>query len=229
MLMGNRCIGSVSRMGGNPAYLGEFVDSFADLIQFNASYLCGPGEYVFYPRFPRVSIHDLARNHIAETMRGDWVLMLDTDHAFDPDICARLLNASDRTGADVVTGMYQYRQPPHSPVLFRFREGKGMLPIGDWDRSVEALEVDSAGAGCLFVRRRVFDRIRKELGEEPFGRIGGYGEDHSFFLRLHKLGVPAVCATKVECHHLQVRPLTISDYDRDAVETAEPETVRGYR
>ena len=229
MLLANRCVGTCARMGGCPAYLGEFFDSFVDLVQWNAMYLCGPGEYVHYPRPPGVSIHDLARNAVVESARGDWVLMLDSDHAFDPDLCARLLNVSDATGADVVTGLYQYRRPPHSPVLFRYKEGRGMLPLGDWDRSVGAIEVDSAGAGCLFVRRRVYDRIDRELGEKPFDRVGGYGEDHSFFLRLHRLGIPAVCATRVECHHLQVRPLSLDHYDRDAVETAPAETARGYR
>lgn len=228
MLSMNRCIGTVARMGGVPAILAEFVDSYADLIQWNSQYLCGPGEHVFYPRPPKVSIHDVARNILADTMRGDWLLMLDTDHEFEPDLAARLINLADSCQVDVVTGLYQYRSPPHSPVLYRY-EGEGLRPLGDWDPAATALEIDSAGAGCLLVRRKVFDAIRRELDEAPFDRIKGYGEDHSFFLRLKKLDIRTACNPSIECHHLQVRPLSLEDYDRESVELNEPKMVRGYR
>lgn len=228
MLLMNRCIGTVARMGGCPAYLGEFFDSFVDLVAWNASYLCAPGEYVHYPRPPQASIHDVARNSLAESMRGDWLLQLDSDHAFQPDLCGRLMNVAERTEADVVTGFYQYRQRPHSPVLYIGKDGLPK-PLVDWDGSLEALEVYSAGAGCLWVKRSVFDRIRSGLGEEPFARINGLGEDHSFFLRLHRLKIKAVAALRVECHHLQVRPLGLADYDRSVLEAADAEPARGYR
>jgi hypothetical protein len=227
VLMMNRCIGTVARMGGTPAVLTEFVDSLADLIQWNAQYLCGPGEYVYYPRPPKVNIHDVARNILADSMRGGWLLMLDSDHAFEPDLCSRLINVAEQTRSEVVTGLYTFRQPPHSPVLYRYHND-ALHPLGDWDERLEVMPVDSAGAGCLLVYRSVFDRIKAELNEEPFSRIGGCGEDNSFFLRLRKLGIPAVCATKVECHHLQVRPLSLSDYRRDHVELKAPETVTGW-
>lgn len=228
MLLMNKYIGTVARMGGVPAILSEFVDSFVDLCLWNSLYLVGPGEEVYYPRPPAVSVHDVARNLLAESMRGEFVVYLDSDHQFAPDLVARLLRTADATGCDVVTGLYQYRQPPHSPVLYRYK-GEGLHPIGDWDRAAAIIEVDSAGAGCLFVRRSVFDRIDSELHEKPFDRIQGYGEDHSFFLRLRKLGIKAVCDTRIECHHLQVRPLLIEHYDRDAVDLAEREIVRGYK
>lgn len=228
MLLTNRCIGTVARMGGCPALLTEFTDSLVDMVVWNAQYLCGVGEVVHYPRPPRVSIHDVARNAIAESMRGDWVLMLDTDHAFEPDLCMRLLNVAQQTEAEVVTGLYTYRQPPHSPVLYR-QNGNGLYPLGAWDEDLSAIEVDSAGAGCLLVYRRVFEVIHEELDEKPFDRISHYGEDHSFFLRLKKLGIKAVCNPRVECHHLQVRPLKLADYNRDSVELNEPEKAMGYR
>lgn len=228
MLLMNKYIGTVSRMGGVPAILSEFVDSFTDMVCWNHEYLCGPGEMVHYPRPPSVSIHDVARNIQAESMRGDWLVMLDTDHSFEPDLIGRLLRVADQTGAEVVTGLYQYRQPPHSPVLFRHKDD-GLYPLGAWDESVTALEIDSAGAGCLLVMRTVFDRIKDELDEQPFARIAGYGEDHSFFLRLKKLEIKAVCDPRVECHHLQVRPLNLKDYRRGDVELNEPEMAKGYR
>jgi hypothetical protein len=108
----NRYIGTVAEMGGVPAILAPFHHSMKALIQWSARYVCRPGEDIYYPDPPRCSIHDVARNIMVETMRGDWLLMLDTDHSFEPDLLYRLINLSEQTGADVVTGMYQYRQPP---------------------------------------------------------------------------------------------------------------------
>jgi hypothetical protein len=226
--MNNRYIGTVARMGGVPAILSEFVDSFADLIQWNTQYLCNPGERIFYPRPAGLSIHDVARNRMAEGMRGDWLLMLDSDHSFEPDLTARLINVADGCGADVVTGFYQYRSYPHSPVLYLDRDDTP-TPVVDWDEDVTALDIAAAGAGCLWVNKSVFQRIHNELKEEPFSRIGGMGEDHSFFHRIKKLGIKAVAAMQVECHHLQVRPLSAENYVRGVFEASEPEPVQGYR
>jgi hypothetical protein len=114
-------------------------------------------------------------------------------------------------------------------VLYIEKEG-GPWPLGDWDRSATAIEVCAAGAGCLWVKRTVFDRIQKELKEKPFDRRGGMGEDHSFFRRLHELegDVKVVCNPRIECHHLQVRALSVDDYDPESVELNKPQPVNGY-
>lgn len=232
MLLTNRCIGTVARMGGVPFYYSEFLDSFADLIQFNHEYLCNRGDYIHYPKPPKVSVHDVARNSIVQNFLGDFLFMLDSDHSFEPDILARLLHTAAETKIDVVTGLYQYKTFPHSPTLYKWRGDEktgGLYPIGEWSQSANIIEVDSAGAGCLLIRRRVFDRIRDELNEQPFERLPGYGEDHSFFLRLRKLGVKSVCDTRVECHHLIVKRLGIGDYDPKWMDLGEPVKVGGYR
>ncbi len=226
-LMMNRCIGSVVYLGGIPAVLEEFCWSWGQMIQCNTELLCGPGEMIHYDR-TRFSVHDVARNVLAESMRGDWIVMLDTDHQFDPDICARLLNAADTCNVDVVSGLYRFRTPPHHPVLYLMIDGE-MRSLGDYDHKMKYMQVDSAGAGCLFVRRRVFDRIKAELKEGPFNRIGVMGEDHSFFLRLKKLGIKAVAAMDVECHHLQVKPLSGKDFDPEIVDLERHEDVRYYQ
>ncbi len=218
MLTMTNYLGTVARMGGIPAILSEFVDSFTDMMQWNAQFLVQPGEHIYYPPPPKCSVHDLSRNMLAESFRGDWLLQLDSDHEFEPDLVGRLLNIAEQTKADVVVGMYQFRMHPHSPVLYRRLED-GFYPLVEWDRRATAMIVDSAGGGCLLARRKVFDRIRNELGEKPFARYEELSEDHSFFLRLRKLEIPVVCAPKVECHHLQVKPVSLSDYDRAWINT----------
>ncbi len=220
MLTMNNYIGTVARIGGVPALYTQFVDSFIDMTQWNQQYICGPGEWIYYPKPPPCSVVDMSRNMIAERFEGEWLLQLDSDHSFDPDLLGRILNMAHLTGAMVITGMYQYKMAPHSPVLYQ-KIDDGRFPLVEWDRNATAMIVDSAGAGCLWVRRQVFDRIRDELHERPFTRYEELSEDHSFFQRIEKLGIQCVCATKVECHHLNVRPLTLADYDRDVIDAMQ--------
>lgn len=230
MLLMNRTIGTVARMGGIPAVLSGFIDSFCDLIQWNAQYVCGPGEVIHYPHPPKLNIHDVARNMMAESMRGDWILMLDSDHQFEPDILYRLINLAESTGADVCAGMYQFKGKPYIPVVYMEDRAGNLQPLCDWDRTGPvALEVAAAGAGCLWVKRAVFDRIAAELKERPFDRIGGNGEDISFFMRLKKLGVKPVVNPRVECHHLEVRPVSLSDYDPSDLDLCAPDPARGFK
>jgi len=213
VLSTTRYLGTVARMGGVPAMLTQFVDSFIDMVAWNQQYLCDAGQFISYPRPPACSVQDITRNMLAESFHGDWLLQLDSDHQFEPDLVARLLNVAQHTGAQVVTGLYQFKAHPHSPVLYRRLED-GFYPLVEWDRQANAMIVDSAGGGCLWVKREVFDRIRTELGEKPFNRYDELSEDHSFFVRLRKLEIPVVCAPKVECHHLIVKPVALADYDR---------------
>lgn len=231
MLLKNKPIGTVAYLGGLPANLEEFTWSWGQMIQFNSEALCGPGEYVHLAR-TKASFHSFARNQLAEQMLGDWLFMLDTDHQFDPDICARLVDRMNTHNADVVTGLYQHRQWPHVPVLYLKNEEDLFSPVGSWgtpNTAPDVFKVDSAGAGCMLVHRRVFEKIREDLHEGPFDITPPFGEDHSFARRCAKLGFSILCDPRVECNHLQIRPISLEDFDRDAVLLNDPQQVQGYK
>jgi hypothetical protein len=223
VIIGRKPIGTVAYMGGVPAVLESFCWSLAQLVAFSAHYACENTEFIHLDRSDH-SFHSWARNALAERMLGDWLLMLDTDHQFEPDLLARLLHRMNTYDLDVVTAVYQFKRPPHSPVLYGWlkpagSEGAdagvepGLVPLAGWGEAGDVMEVAAAGAGSLLVRRRVFERIEAELKERPFDVIGQGGEDLSFFRRLRKLGLKAYVDPRVECHHLQVRPLSLADYD----------------
>lgn len=195
-------IGTVAYMGGIMSLPEPFTWSLANMMMFSQEALCPPGHHLHLDR-TSLSLHDWARNDLLAKMRGEWILMLDTDIAFEPDLLVRLYSTMVRNGADVVTGIYCYKAEPHFPVLYMHNsETDRMEIVGDWSRDSEVFEVDGAGAGVLLVRRAVFERITSELKEGPFDRIGTHGEDHSFFRRCRQLGIKPLCAWKCEVQHL---------------------------
>lgn len=205
-------------MGGIPAVYEDFCHAWGQLIQFTCEE-CRSDEYVHFFR-TKASLHDVARNDLVNNMLGDWLLMLDTDHAPEPDLVLRMVDRLETYKLDVLTGIYQFKGPPYSPVLY-LKDGEGYRPVGSWRPQEEGSEglfqVDAAGGGCLMVRRKVFDRIKKELNEEPFDRLHPFGEDMSFFKRLERLDIKCYCDAKIECFHLQTRGITLEDYTREEV------------
>ena len=207
-------IGTIAYMGGVMSIPEAFMFSLIQMIQYNNEFICQPNQQIWYTKAIS-SYHSTARNDIADHFKGDWVLFLDTDHSFDPDFLARMLNLIKRCDfpIDVLTGLYQYKHSPYLPAIYTHnKKHKQFSIIAKW-QDAEIFPIDSAGAGCLFVRRSVFDRIRLELHEEPFNIIQSSSEDVSFFRRCQKLGIKAYCAPHIESHHLSVKPITIEDLD----------------
>ena len=218
MLYGRKPIGTVGYLGGVPANLEAFTWAWGQLIQYNALYLCREGQRVHYIR-SKHSFHSIARNQLANDAIGKWLLMLDIDHTFEPDVCVRLLRFMNIFNLDVLSAMYFHKDPPHIPIMFKHdEENKAMRNIGVWDKGVKVVKVDSTGGGTLLVRTEVFRRIRKELKEEPFDIIAPYGEDHSFALRLQKLGIDTWCSPVVESGHLKVSEITSKNYDASVLD-----------
>ena len=202
-------IGTVGYMGGIPAIPEPFVWSWTQMIEFNAESLCQPNQYVKYIR-TRKSFHSAARTDLAAQTKGDWLLMLDCDMTFDPDLCARLVRIMYKYNLPVVSGIYPYKSMPMFPVAFTWNEAtRRHEVIGDWP-DTECFAVDSIGAGCLLVRKTVLERMVTELHADPFEIIPPYGEDHSFFMRLKKLALKGYCAPRVRAGHISQIPLYIN-------------------
>lgn len=212
-----RPIGTVAYMGGIPMVYEEFAWSWGQITAYNAEMLAPPGTFVHMTR-ARISDHAVARNGLADGFLGDWLVMLDTDHVPEPDIVARLVGAANRYGIDVLSGVYRMKGHPHHPVLYEWipnpddEDGPEVLrQVVGWTIDAGFLEIGSAGGGCLFVRRSVFDRIRDELHELPFEHIPPYSEDHSFFYRCRRLGITPFAALHIKSHHLRVAAVTDAD------------------
>ena len=219
MLLGRRPIVTIGVMSGTMSVMEDFMWSLVQCVQFNSEYLCRTDEYIHLMK-PTTSFHSSARNQLAAGFFGEWLLMLDNDHAFEPDFVSRLVMLVKKTGADVLSGLYRYRVPPHLPVAFHWsEETQGFVNIAELDWNALMQQVPCVGAGCLLVKRSVFDRIRDELHEGPFDIIHPLSEDFSFFTRLRKLGIKAYVSPMIESYHLAVHRVSNADYDREAVQT----------
>ncbi len=141
-----------------------------------------------------------ARNELVKKMDGDWLLFLDTDMVFEPDIFEKMHKIATENNIEVLSGIYYQRQPPHIPVVYKIVDGQ----FFSWDPfqfEESLLPTDGAGAGYLLIKKTVFERIEKELQEEPFSIISPNSEDYSFFLRLKKLGIQPYITKDVMCGH----------------------------
>lgn len=233
MIMGKSTIGTIAPMLGVPFVHAEFCWSLAQMIQYSNEYICKHGEIIHLVK-PTLTYHAAARNDIVRNMLGDWILMLDCDHSFAPDMLARLLYLSNSfkvagVDVDVLSAIYFYRMPPHGPLLYHWNDKHtGFVQLVNWDEHARIMEIDSAGGGSLFIRRSVIERMYNELKEEPFSIIPPFSEDHSFFVRLEKLGIKAWAAPGIQSHHLLTKPLGVDDYVDRMDEIATPTQKQGY-
>lgn len=223
MPIGRKPIGTIGYMGGVPAVLEEFCWSFAQMVEYNAEQIESDHCYIHYDRV-KYSDHAPARNALVRQMKGNWLLQLDTDHEFEPDVLARLLRLWKDTGARVISGLYRFKRHPYAPVAFG---GKTGSPILEWDRRMELVEITGAGAGCLFAERSVFDEIQDKCKCEPFDRMEHTSEDHSFFRRCTECEIKTYLAPAIEFDHLTVSRVTSDMYDGDMLTTERTE-VGGY-
>ena len=232
-MLGRKAIGTVAYMGGVPAVLEPFCWSWGQMVQHNQELFVEGSGYVHYDR-AAISDHAPARNSLVARFLGDWLVQMDTDHRFDPDIVARLVRTADLYGLDVLSAVYLQKNAPHLPVVYQWVQTDGLpilQPIARWPDEAEVLQIGSAGGGCLFVRRSVYDRLAEAYpGQGAFDRIHPFSEDHSFFVRCREQGIKCYAAMRVQSEHLRVASVTYSDLPpAGMVPTSDLFGVEGFR
>lgn len=228
-LIGRSTIGTVCYLGGVLALPEPFTKAWGDMIQYNYEYLLKPTERIQYVR-STVSYHSFARDGLIDQMQGDWILMLDTDILFDPDIVAQMLHYFELYNIDVLCGMYPYKGTVHAPVIYGYnKKTKNRYILGDWDDSFDIIECDGAGAGCLLIRRSVVDKI-KAKNQSLFAIIEPFSEDNSFFIRCRRNRIKTYYTPKMRLRHLIYDELSIEkDYPKKARIVKKEQSVLGMK
>lgn len=162
---------------------------------------------------------------------ADWHLWIDSDIGFEPDALEKLLAVADPDTRPIVGGLCfiegDFTHDFHgglraslAPTLYDWAwvEPKNGMPGAykmvtrqDWTPD-EVTRVGATGCGLLLVHRSVYEKIgtwNQKNGAPPqiwFERIPGpdgekCGEDISFCIRAHQVGVPILVNTSVTTTH----------------------------
>lgn len=148
-----------------------------------------------------------ARNNLAKTaikMDADWVLWLDSDMVFDPDLLQRMLKVCEDNNLDILTAICFRRKPPYTPTIFdRLEVINGKCSFTAFLSVPEGLfEIGGCGmAGCL-MRTEVLMDVAAKYGGRPFDPIYGMGEDVAFCWRAKECGYKIFCDSDIEMGHV---------------------------
>ena len=146
-----------------------------------------------------------SRNNLATmaVQKGvDYVLWLDSDMIFQPDVLVKLIE--DRDKADIITGVYYRRVQPFKPVLFSkldiTDEGCDWAGYDDYPTD-EMFEVAGCGFGCVLTPTNVFMDVMNRFGD-MFSPYNGAGEDLSFCWRARQCGYKIMADPKIQLGHV---------------------------
>ena len=140
---------------------------------------------------------------IALAEKQDFVLWIDSDMVFKPDLLERLM--ADMKGRDIVAPMFFMRIPPYEPVLYK-KLRKGLTPaenehekLKDYPEN-EMFTVEGVGFGCVLMRTSVLQKVVDRY-HELFAPMPGYGEDLSFCIRARGCGIDIWIDPMIEVGH----------------------------
>ena len=148
-----------------------------------------------------------ARNNLAkEAIRigADFVLWLDSDMVFKPDLLQRLMEHMKDPEIDMVSGLYFRRVSPFTPVLFDKLEitEDGKCENTEFNEIPdEPFEVGGCGFGGVLMRTSVLMDVALRFGD-MFAPIIGVGEDLSFCWRARQCGHKIICDPTIELGHV---------------------------
>ena len=156
-----------------------------------------------------------ARNQLVKYAREkggyDYVLWLDSDMTFEPDLLDRMLADIEgkETGKKLqaVTGLCFGRRPPFKPCIYKMLDvqinGQMIYPkcevMYDYPRD-SLFEVAACGFACVLMRMDVLEAMG--IYGVPFFPVGGLGEDLTFCWRAKKLDIRFHCDSRLKIGHI---------------------------
>ena len=159
---------------------------------------------------------DQMREHLvlsAKHWKADWILWLDTDMTFPPDILARMLKRLEEDNTlEAVTGLYTWKKPPFMPHVYsRLNKKSGKFAMAGSFPLKEPFIVEGAGYGCLFIKATMYpDNMRPWFVMERSDTEILYGEDLYFFKKFHPIKM--ICDPMISCLHFIENAFDINSY-----------------
>lgn len=142
----------------------------------------------------------------------DYILWLDSDMVFNPDLLVRLIE--DMKDADVVTALAFARRPPYTPCIYKkLRPGIDRNEVEqylDYPQN-ELFEIDACGMAVCLMKTSVLASVMEET-PFPFAPITGYGEDLSFCIRAKRKGFKFMCDSRIKVQHIGTIAISEDSY-----------------
>lgn len=223
---------------------GWFTYDLARMIRFDAQgpgHICGPdGGLLSLSSGPRIAEarNILVDKFASEYPDAEWLLMLDSDMTFYPDLVERMLAVADPKEVPILGGLCfapggDERGP--YPTIYREIETKGNYvhvgPVEDYPRNA-LVKVGATGAACLLIHRQVLAAMKRpwpkgfgtnqngDPNPHPWfseGLVGPggkqLGEDIAFCRRATLLGIPVHVHTGIKLGHVKVHQVDEDYYD----------------
>lgn len=130
----------------------------------------------------------------------DYVLWLDDDMVFQPDLLEKLI-ADD---VDVAAGLFVGRRYPYEPAIWKsiVCGDEGRYDEKYYDYPEDSLfEIDACGMAAVLVKTNVIQTVIDQY-HRTFEPISGYGEDISFCIRAKNAGFKVWCDSRVKVGHV---------------------------
>lgn len=113
---------------------------------------------------------NVSQNHndIANSLKGDWLLICGSDHIFAAHAIHTLWQATQvEPFPKIISAVMPYRNPPHAPVCAHLNGvGEVLYPLAPYKHyhpgmtmSGEVMSVDATGSGFTLYHRSVFDAV----------------------------------------------------------------------
>ncbi len=158
---------------------------------------------------------DVARNSLMMecmlTSGAKYMLFVGEDTVLPYDGFLKLHETCEKNEGAIAIGVY-YIKLSTAPMVM-VKEGNWVLPADVTPGKV--IPVWMAGMDAMLIPIKVLEKMYNDEPENPFTcvvnqlqvegqNIEFIGEDNYFYNRLHKLGIPVLCNTDVQCLHMDL-------------------------
>ena len=148
-----------------------------------------------------------ARNELARQAiksEADWVLWLDSDMVFEPNLLNRMLTVCKDNDIDFLTAICFRRKPPYTPCLFdrleKIEHGASYTTIMSVPEG--RFKVGGCGFAGVLMSTDVLMSVAARFGGRMFDPMEGFGEDVSFCWRARQCGYEIWCDSEIELGHV---------------------------
>lgn len=151
----------------------------------------------------------------------DYVLWVDSDMVFKPDLLMRMLAVTEEHDFDFLSALCFRRKPPYKPVIIRQLSVVDFIPHAEPYEPYpedDFFEIEASGFGCVLTTTKILKAIQ-DKDFLPFSPLPGWGEDYSFCIRARDLGYKLYCHSGIKVGHIS-QMIIDEDIYKEAIKNA---------